>query len=910
MNVHIPNEPVPEIPAPVVRKSRGVSVIWTLPLLAIAICGWLLYQSRQNAGIEITIAFENGNGLVAGKTQVIANGIPVGLVKELHPDLLGKKVKAKVTMHKETAPYLVEDTLFWVVRPELSAARVVGLETILTGSYIGIRAGSSTTEKREFAGLDSIPPVSGSAPGLHIILEAAELGSIQVGTGVFFKNIEIGSVQSYHLEGAVDIAVFIKPEFAHLVHKQSRFCNASGISLSGKLTDIKLHVESLASLLRGGIHMQTPEPLKDSAVAENGQIFHLYKDYEDANYGIPMTLKLASGIDIAEGATKIMFQGLQAGFVKEIKIDKDDHRNITAHILIDPRAEGILKEKTVFWLVKPSITPAGVSNLQNLISGSYITFRPGDGAFCDQFTMLHEPPPQKPLRPGSTFQLTSKNGVSIQSGVPVYYKSIQVGEVIDADLMKGSNSVVASIFIYEPYTHLVSAKSIFWVQSGVELKADLSGVELKSGPLAQLLFGGIAFANPDKKDNRPGDQQAFVLHSDFREAVATHPELQQPGIHFRLLTDDPGSLTNGAPLLHKNIPIGRIEGFSFTKDRQKIIVDCFVNEQYQDLINDRSRFYRLNAIDFSGGIDGFSVKMGSMQTVIQGGIACITEPGGNAITSRTQLPLFASLDDALHQDMPELTLHFSQIRNLKVGSTLQYKGVKVGEVKSIRFGKELETITVQVRINKEIEPLFKTTTQVWLVEPEISLKGLRDTDSLLGSYITFLPGAGKPIKELTALSAPPQDRDPQAPGLTVILETTNLGSLTVGSPLYYRQMQIGEVRSFELSPSFQKVFVSVRIEPKFVPIVRTNTRFWNVSGVHVSGGIFSGVSINTDSLQSIVRGGIAMATPNTEEAGPPVAGGYHFSLHETMEKQWLDWNPDFVLIEAEKQQADPVKLRQ
>ena len=166
------------------------------------------------------------------------------------------------------------------------------------------------------------------------------------------------------------------------------------------------------------------------------------------------------------------------------------------------------------------------------------------------------------------------------------------------------------------------------------------------------------------------------------------------------------------------------------------------------------------------------------------------------------------------------------------------------------------------------------------------------------------------MKELTALAAPPQDVNPSSPGLTVILETTNLGSLTVGSPLYYRQMQIGEVKSFELSPSFQKVLVFVRIEPKYIPIVRTNTRFWNVSGVRVNGGIFSGVSLVTDSLQSIVRGGIAMATPNTEEVGPPVAGGFHFTLYDNPDKQWLDWSPDRILIDAEQQQVDPVRLRQ
>ena len=188
------------------------------------------------------------------------------------------------------------------------------------------------------------------------------LGSIQTGTGVYYRNIEIGKVQSYRLveDKNVLIDLFIEPEFAHLVRTGSRFCNASGIQISGKLPNVKIQVESLASLLRGGILLYTPEQLQDSPVAENGHVFSLYPDLESANYGIPMTLTLTSGEDIVEKSTKVMYRGLEAGFVKDIQINNDQEKTVTAHILLDPRAELILRENTRFWLVKPEISPTGI----------------------------------------------------------------------------------------------------------------------------------------------------------------------------------------------------------------------------------------------------------------------------------------------------------------------------------------------------------------------------------------------------------------------------------------------------------------------------------------------------------------------------------------------------------------------
>jgi len=895
---------------PVVIKNRGISIIWILPIIALCICGWLVYNSYKDAGVEITIYFKDATGITPGKTQIMARGIPVGLVKKVVPDLNNQQIKAIVKMDQVVVDHLVEDTLFWIVRPRLSASSIQGLDTILSGSYIGIQIGTSESPRRVFQGLSSAPPVSPDTPGLHLQLTSKMLGSIQTGTGIYYRNIEIGEVQSYRLVGdeSVLIDLFIKPEFAHLVREGSRFCNVSGIQISGKLPNLKVQVESLASLLRGGILLHTPEQLQTSPQAENGHVFSLYPDLESANYGIPMSLTLTSGEDIVEKSTKVMYRGLEAGFVKDIQINDDKERTVTAHILLDPRAELILRENTRFWLVKPDISLTGIHNLSSFFSGAHITFQPGGGPFRDHFEILPEPPPQPPLRKGQSFVLLSEGPIDLSAHSPVYFKNIQVGEIVDIDLGKSARTVRTNLFIYEKYLHLLSKKSVFWMHSGLEIGASLDqGLKVSTGPLAGLIKGGVSFATPDKQKRQksfiPEEGFQFQLYSSYKQAVAAVPDLQPAGKRFVIISDDAQSLSVGAPILHKHIKIGELEGFHLTRDQKRVLIDCFVYDEFKKLIGEKTRFYNTSGIQLSGGLNGINLQTGSLNSILAGGIGCINVADGAPLPPSTPYPLYASLDDARHADEIELTVYLHENKGLKEGSPMKHKGIEIGRVTSLSFTENLQMITCTVRISKSAAPLFRATTLIWVEQADISLSGVKNVDTILfGSYLNMLQGNGPPTRTFTALPQPPQTEIASRDGLGIVLEAKHLGSLSIGSPVYYRQVQVGKVTGYELSPTFQLVQIFVSISGQYSPIIRENTRFWNVSGAKIEGGIFSGLTVSTTSLEAVIRGGVALATPDSEKTGSAVPAGYHFTLHDKPEKQWLDWNPDIIVLEHEQAQ--------
>ena len=892
---------------PVIKKQKGISPLWTLPLLAIMICAWLLYKSFMEAGIEIEVYFDDASGIIPEKTHVISRGIPFGIVKDMTPDIEHGKVKVTIRMDRQTEPYLVEDTKLWLVKPEVSANRITGLETILVGSYIGIQRGQSTVHSRQFTAYKSAPPIPINTPGLHIKLKSKALRSIQEGSSIYFRNIKIGNVESYKLEPDESILIdcYILPEYQSLVRDGSRFYDASGITFSGQLTNLKIRMESIASLLVGGIVLSTPETLKSTPKAVNDDVFTLYEDFEAADYGIPMKLKLASGKGIAEGVTKVMYRGLEAGYVKHISFNDDKESSVSAHILLDPRADIILRENTKFWLVSPTISTSGINNIDTLLKGPYITFKPGDGEFKDQFEIMPDPPAEAPLRPGKTFLLTSADTVFQNSGAPIYYHKMQVGEIIGSKLSDDRNSVITTAFIYQNYSDLIRPQTVFIKTGGISINASFTGFSAQIDPLQTLLKGGIDIQNPNKKTTVP-DQEIpentlFPLYQDYETAIVERPALKPNGLYFTLNVDNLGSYRPGSPLLFKKIKVGQVIGFELDQQDETVMISCFIKKQYEHLVTDKSKFYRASGINIHGSLQGVSIEAESFESLMSGGIAFITDPDGKVVDDNVVFPIFDSLKDAQSDKKIEITVTFESGDQLNIGAPVKNHGIQIGAVSDIRFGGDLKSIVVKLQIEKMYETFFREHTKVWLTSPTFNLSGVKNLETVLfGSSLEIKPGTGDITHEFVGLDEAPQFIFPKNSGLNIVLETKHLGSIDISSPVYYRQVQIGKVTGYNLAADFKDVFIYISIDKDYSAIVRENTRFWNVSGIKVKGGIFSGITVSTESMQSLMVGGIALATPGKEDMGPPAYNGYHFRLHEEAQDKWTDWSPDVFVIEAEK----------
>ena len=890
---------------PELKNKSFISPIWFLPFIALCIGGWLLYTSYRDAGIDIIVHFATAEGVTAGKTKVMYKGIAVGTVKkvEIAEDLKG--INLHIEMNKKTRPGLVKDTKFWIVRPEISAGRITGLETLVSGSYIAVKKGKSTTESRIFKGLETPPPLDSDAPGLHIILESPSLYSLQRGSRVYSKNIKIGLLEDYALkkDGTILLKLLIKPEFRYLIHEGTRFWNASGLSVSGDLqTGLTVNMESLASLIYGGISCATPKELQNTPTIQSGHKFHLYKDFEDAQYGVTMTLQLATGAGIVAGKTKVLYRGLKAGIVKSLDINNDTFHTVTATLLLDPRAEVILRQNTRFWVIRPQVSIEGIKNLETLLSGAYITFQVGDGPYRDHFIVEANPMPIPTLRPGTSFVLQARDSGSLTIGTPVFYRKIIVGEITDIVLTKDGKGVRTTILIYTPYDRLVADNSIFWNVSGVQINGSLSNFKVNLSSMRAMLAGGVTFITPEegrKKKQPPGkSRKNFHLYESYHDAVAHEISLQPRGLSLRIEAEKPAAVKVGSPVLYNNIKIGEVMDLTLPRKTHGIVIDLLVFEKFRYLVNGSSRFYTFSGIKAEASLQGISLETGSLESIFSGGISLYNPKQTSRLRKGAVFHLYKDLQAARDADGLHLTLHLHSAKSINKHTKIRYHGITIGHITDIDFNAGFNQVTARAVVRKNAKKLFREHTILYLVKPQVSLAGIRNLDTFLGgSYISLRPGRGAVSDEFTVLAETAGESETSA-GLHIILESPTRGSLGPGSPIYYRRIQVGSITGYHLSPTGRQVWLQADILPEYAFIVHRGTKFWNVSGIEVSGGVFSGMSIKTESMEALIRGGVALATPPGKIMGGPAVDGLHFPLAKKAEDEWKKWQPNLRAINS------------
>src|SRR5512132_2397181 len=283
-----PPLPDADIPQAVAHKPgpRSLQLVWIIPIVAAIVGGWLAVRSLLDRGPNIAIRFESAEGLEAGKTRIKYKNVDIGIVHsiELSDDRQYAIVNAELA-RRGARGFLAEDTKFWVVRPRFSGGQVTGLSTLLAGAYIGAEPGKSQNETHDFKGLETPPVVISGQPGRLFQLTADELGSVDVGSPVYFRSIVAGrvvSVESSKDGQRVLVGIFLNPPFDRFVTGGSRFWNASGIDLAVGAEGVKVQSEGLITVLLGGIAFETPPEAQAMRAADANSTFVLWKTRDEA----------------------------------------------------------------------------------------------------------------------------------------------------------------------------------------------------------------------------------------------------------------------------------------------------------------------------------------------------------------------------------------------------------------------------------------------------------------------------------------------------------------------------------------------------------------------------------------------------------------------------------------------------
>ena len=268
--------------AKVSRASR-LPIVWLVPLVALAIGGWMIFRELHSRGTEITIAFATASGVEAGKTNLVHQGVPVGEVTDVSvkKDLTGAVVK--VRLHKAAEAFGRTGAEFWIVRPEVTFSGVRGLETLIGGVQLNGRPGSGPLAK-EFSGQEHPPVREDPTQGRAFLLRADKLGSLSAGAPVYYREVKVGAVETSRLaDDATEalIRVRVYTPYVDLVRANTVFWNAGGAAFKVNLLGAELKSTSLEALFSGGVAFATPDGKDGLApVANDGASFVLHDEAE------------------------------------------------------------------------------------------------------------------------------------------------------------------------------------------------------------------------------------------------------------------------------------------------------------------------------------------------------------------------------------------------------------------------------------------------------------------------------------------------------------------------------------------------------------------------------------------------------------------------------------------------------
>jgi paraquat-inducible protein B len=404
------------------RSRTRISLVWVIPIVAAVVGAWVAVTRIENEGPKITIIFRSAEGLEAGKTKIQYRGVDVGTLRsiQLSPD--HQQVEATAEMAPKTKDFLVKDTQFWVVRPRISGANITGLGTLISGAYLGMEIGNSKHEKRKYVALEVPPVVTGGVPGRFFVLKTPNLGSLDIGTPVFFRRLQVGEVAAYSLDNdgrRFTVKIFVKAPYDQYVSPYTRFWQASGIDMQITANGLSIQTQSLLSILIGGIAFETPSSGRVLPASHTNTGFPLYlsraQAYEPPPRN-PQTYQLIFNESVRglEPGAPVELRGIKIGEVQDVRAQIDAKTlKFSAPVIIELDAEKLgvkfldLRQKADFSAVRRKVIDSLVANgvraqlrMGNLLTGSaFVAFDFFHGvppATVD----WSQSPPQLPTTPG------------------------------------------------------------------------------------------------------------------------------------------------------------------------------------------------------------------------------------------------------------------------------------------------------------------------------------------------------------------------------------------------------------------------------------------------------------------------------------------------------------------------------
>ncbi|MDO4697263.1 MAG: MlaD family protein [Pasteurellaceae bacterium] len=869
------------IPAKV-RPPRRISPFWLLPLVAFMIGGLLFFQILQERGEDIRIRFEDGAGISAGKTAIRYQGLQIGVVKKVAFTNELREVEVIAEINAEARSVLKKDTKFWLVRPTASLAGVSGLDTLVSGNYITLLPGESEESEDEFVAESEPPLVPVNDGDLMVKLIANDLGSIAVGASVYFRKVPVGTISDYRFtvdQQHVEIEAVINKKYAHLVKKTSRFWNISGIKANVSLAQgLSIDVDSLMSVVQGAVAFDSPIDAEPASQAEQ---YPLYTDLKSAQRGIEVSIDVPATVGLKANETGVFYQGVQIGVLASLESAFDSQNEekqtgmLAGALLIDPSYQDLLKEDSQIILKQPkfSFGKDSLTKVGEVLRGHYFELIAGKSSEPGRVFTVKKNDDFLLNRPDTvSFTLVSPQSYGVDQGQGIYYHDVKIGEILKRDL--SIENVKFTAIIFPDYRHLVGENSKFVTISNLDVSVSLDGVRFNAGSPSSWLQGGIKLLDGNAKGKVQSQYPLYRDRESAENGITSHE--QTPTL--TLSANDLSGIGKDSVLLYRHFEVGKV--LNIRPKKNGFDVDLYLEPKYRHLLTDTSRFWIEPAVQVDVSMQGLNVQASPLMRTLKGAISFDNKGG------RKSQILHKSFSQA-NAGNTHITLTANDASTLSEGMPLKYRGLKVGQVDTLKLDKK------QIKISAFIEPQYyplvaKSGSRFKAISPEISTTGVKNLDAALQNYINVDIGSGE-SKTQFALDETENGAAQYHNGLPIIVETTDANGITPDAPVLYRGMQVGAVQRLSLSELGDRVLIHLRISPQYQHLVRKNSQFWTASGYTMDISL-SGASINSGTMSQLLNGGIAFSNPSGMIVQGQAEPNRRFRLQRKIPEGALGWD--------------------
>lgn len=567
----------------------------------------------------------------------------------------------------------------------------------------------------------------------------------------------------------------------------------------------------------------------------------VYDHYTKSGNSIEIAFNNIDGLDVRQ--SHIQFNGLHIGDIHSIKIDDKNINQFIVKATIYSGYNYLIKEGSLFYKVEPQLSLNGVSDLSNVLKGNYIEIIPTTTnleelkKLKNQF--IFKGFDAKPLKNGIRFTLTSDSGdFDITSAI--LYKGLQIGEIIKKSIDKFS--INYDVLIYEKYKYLISSNTQFYKINPLEFNASLENINIKIPSLKNMISSGIGFITPSEDENIKStyplynSQDEVKVKNDFNQVYS-----------FKFLSN---SVSNNESIYYRGVLVGKVDRVELQKDIN--IAYGHIDKKYIYLINDSTVFFKQKAISSKISTEGLEVDISNFKELVLGGLTFITPNKKDKLKNKT-FTYYEDIENYYNQDKFTISLRLKDNYNIKKSSKLLYKNIEIGQVTKIALNTD---IFVTITIDKKYKYLFGKESKIYLQGIKISLDKIENISStVFGDNLYLIADKNNGLKSNYRIDAVNPDDTFYEEGLRIKLKAKESKNITVGSPIYYKGFEVGEIYDADLTTNGQFVIFDLFIKKRYANIVQPTSKFYKATTIDMEVGVF-GAKIKMGSAKSMLKGGI------------------------------------------------------